>query len=181
MTPQTCHGVKRLVGSRGRAERDSGRVRGGIWASVAPIDWHGVSSVRLFILRRGAPNHPHPDPLPSRGRRVTKLRLGRPSPPSPELCRRGGGGRGGGMTEPAQPATVLMRAIISSTALSTGIFSLTTRFIALAQTFSLLRTVNFQFLVDSNVTVPLAYWSCIALRWRSSVQNRRSCAAFVTR
>jgi hypothetical protein len=35
-----------------------------------------------------------------------------------------------------------MRAIISSTAFSTGTFSLTTRFIALAQTFSLLRIVN---------------------------------------
>jgi len=32
-----------------------------------------------------------------------------------------------------------MRAINSSTALSTGTFSLTTRFIALAQTFSLFR------------------------------------------
>ncbi len=41
-----------------------------------------------------------------------------------------------------QPATALMRAIISSTALSTGTFSLTMRFIALAQTFSLLSTVN---------------------------------------
>ena len=41
-----------------------------------------------------------------------------------------------------QPATCLMRAIISSTAFSTGISSLTTRFIALAQTFSLLRMVN---------------------------------------
>ena len=41
-----------------------------------------------------------------------------------------------------QPATCLMRAIISSTALSTGTFSLTTRFIALAHTFSLLRMVN---------------------------------------
>ena len=40
------------------------------------------------------------------------------------------------------PATVLMRAIISSTALSTGTFSLTTRFIALAHTFSLFSTVN---------------------------------------
>ena len=41
-----------------------------------------------------------------------------------------------------QPATALMRAIISSTALSTGTFSFTTRFIALAQTFSLLMIVN---------------------------------------
>ena len=41
-----------------------------------------------------------------------------------------------------QPATALMRAIISSTAFSTGTFSLTIRFIALAQTFSLLSTVN---------------------------------------
>ena len=40
------------------------------------------------------------------------------------------------------PATCLMRAINSSTALSTGTFSLTTRFIALAQTFSLFRMVN---------------------------------------
>jgi len=38
--------------------------------------------------------------------------------------------------------TCLMRAISSSTALSTGTFSLTTRFIALAQTFSLFRMVN---------------------------------------
>ena len=41
-----------------------------------------------------------------------------------------------------QPATALMRAIISSTALSTGTFSLTMRFIAFAQTFSLLMIVN---------------------------------------
>src|SRR5208282_5652719 len=40
------------------------------------------------------------------------------------------------------PAMTLMRAIISSTAWSTGTFSLTTRFIALAQTFSLLTIVN---------------------------------------
>jgi len=33
-------------------------------------------------------------------------------------------------------------------------FSLTTRFIALAQTFSLFRIVNFQFLVKSNGVVP---------------------------
>ena len=39
-------------------------------------------------------------------------------------------------------ATTLMRAIISSTALSTGTFSLSTRFMALAQTFSLFNTVN---------------------------------------
>ena len=42
----------------------------------------------------------------------------------------------------AYPATCLMRAISSSTAWSTGTFSLTTRFIALAQTFSLFRMVN---------------------------------------
>jgi hypothetical protein len=48
----------------------------------------------------------------------------------------------------------LRRAISSSTALSTGTFSLTTRFIALAQTFSLFRIVNFQFLVKSNGVVP---------------------------
>src|SRR5580692_1812023 len=40
------------------------------------------------------------------------------------------------------PATSLMRAISSSTALSTGTFSLTTRFIAFAQTFSLFKIVN---------------------------------------
>ena len=51
-----------------------------------------------------------------------------------------------------------MRAISSSTALSTGTFSLTTRFIALAQTFSLLRMVNFQFLVKSNGAVPPVNW-----------------------
>jgi len=41
-----------------------------------------------------------------------------------------------------QPATSLMRAIISSTAFSTGHLSVTTRFIAFAHTFSLLRMVN---------------------------------------
>src|ERR1700752_2139003 len=48
--------------------------------------------------------------------------------------------RGRGRTY--QPATCLIRAIISSTALSTGTFSLTTRFMAFAPTFSLLRMVN---------------------------------------
>src|SRR6266702_7250933 len=57
------------------------------------------------------------------------------------------------------PATCLMRAISSSTALSTGTFSLTTRFIALAHTFSLLRIVNFQFLVKSNGVVPPVNWA----------------------
>ena len=41
-----------------------------------------------------------------------------------------------------QPATSLIRLIISSTAFSTGHLSVTTRFIAFAQTFSLLRMVN---------------------------------------
>ena len=41
-----------------------------------------------------------------------------------------------------QPATCLMRAIISSTAFSTVTLSLTTRLIAFAQTFSLLSAVN---------------------------------------
>ena len=39
-------------------------------------------------------------------------------------------------------ATVLMRSIISSTALSTGTLSVTMRLMALAQTFSLFSTVN---------------------------------------
>lgn len=48
-------------------------------------------------------------------------------------------GSGGRVVGPDQlPATVLMRAIISSTARSVVHFSLSTRFIALAQTFSLL-------------------------------------------
>ena len=51
-----------------------------------------------------------------------------------------------------------MRAISSSTALSTGTFSLTTRFMALAQTFSLFRMVNFQFLVKSNGVVLPVHW-----------------------
>ena len=41
-----------------------------------------------------------------------------------------------------QFATTLMRAIISSTAWGTGTFSLSTRFMALAHTFSLFSTVN---------------------------------------
>src|SRR3954467_7112146 len=64
-----------------------------------------------------------------------------------------------------------MRLIISSTAFSTGHLSVTTRLIALAQTFSLLRIVNFQFLVNSKVTVPAENWSCTTLRCGSSVQN----------
>jgi hypothetical protein len=67
---------------------------------------------------------PHPNPLPAKG----------------------GRGRSDRATLRAgivyYPATCLMRAISSSTALSTGTFSLTTRFMALAQTFSLLRMVN---------------------------------------
>ena len=50
-------------------------------------------------------------------------------------------GRAGGQSL-AQPATCLMRAIISSVAFSGVQLSLTTRLIALAQTFSLLRIVN---------------------------------------
>src|SRR5437899_12979512 len=47
-----------------------------------------------------------------------------------------------GEGEEDQPATSLILAISSSTALSTGTFSLTTRFMASAHTFSLLRLVN---------------------------------------
>ena len=47
-----------------------------------------------------------------------------------------------------------MRAIISSTALSAGSLSLIMRLAALAQTFSLLRMVNFPFSVKSNGAVP---------------------------
>ena len=54
----------------------------------------------------------------------------------------GGSGRQAASGGGPQFATVLMRAIISSTALSTGTFSLSTRFMVLAQTFSLLSTVN---------------------------------------
>src|ERR1700704_2177236 len=79
-----------------------------------------------------------------------------------------------------QPATCLMRAIISSTAFSTGIFSLTTRFIALAHTFSLLRIVNFQFLVKSNGAVPPVNWVQTAFRCRSACQNGLAWLADVT-
>src|ERR1700745_3124219 len=64
--------------------------------------------------------------------------------------------RGGGIG--GYPATSLMRAISSSTAFSTGTFSLRTRFVAFAQTFSLLRIVNFQFLVKSKGCVPPVNW-----------------------
>ena len=57
-----------------------------------------------------------------------------------------------------QRATVLMRSIISSTAFSTGTFSFNTRFIALAQTFSLLSWVNLKFLVNSKGLVPFMNW-----------------------
>src|SRR6266540_3032198 len=92
----------------------------------------GVQDFPRVVLAEGAP---HPDPLRA------SFRSSRPREERGE----------GGMH---QPATCLMRAISSSTALSTGTFSLTTRFIALAQTFSLLRIVNFQFLVKSNGVVP---------------------------
>lgn len=49
---------------------------------------------------------------------------------------------GGRLSISNHPATCLMRAIISSTALSTGILSLRTRFAAFAHTFSLLIIVN---------------------------------------
>src|SRR5882724_11636666 len=78
------------------------------------------------------------------------------------------------------PATSLMRAINSSTALSTGTFSLTTRFIALAQTFSLFRIVNFQFLVKSNGVVPPMNWVQTAFRCRSACQNGLAWLAVVT-
>ena len=72
-------------------------------------------------------------------RAVLSLRPG-PSPqPSPRL--RGEGGDCAGRRV-RQPATCLMRAIISSTAFSGVQPSLTTRLIAFAHTFSLLRTVN---------------------------------------
>src|SRR5205823_12539262 len=74
-----------------------------------------------------------------------------------------------------------MRAISSSTAFSTGTFSLTTRFMALAQTFSLLRIVNFQFLVNSNVVVPAENCFCTDVRCGSASQNdRRAAPDFVT-
>ena len=73
-----------------------------------------------------------------------------------------------------------MRAISSSTALSTGTFSLTTRFMALAQTFSLFRMVNFQFLVKSNGVVPPVNWFHTALRCRSACQNGLAWLALVT-
>src|SRR5690242_1510009 len=79
-----------------------------------------------------------------------------------------------------QPATSLMRAISSSTAFSTGTFSLTTRFIALAQTFSLLRIVNFQFLVKSNGVVPPVNWLYTALRCRSACHHGLCWLAVVT-
>src|SRR5687767_4875011 len=78
------------------------------------------------------------------------------------------------------PATSLMRLIISSTAFSTGHLSVTTRFMAFAHTFSLLRMVNFQFLVNSKVTVPAENWSCTTLRCGSSVQNLLEAPDFVT-
>src|SRR3954452_8563971 len=78
------------------------------------------------------------------------------------------------------PATCLMRAIISSTAFSGAHLSTTTRFTALAHTFSLLRTVNFQFLVNSKGTVPAENCACTILRCGASVQNERSAPAFFT-
>src|SRR5260221_6161524 len=113
MTPQTCHGVKRLVG---RTDCVS-----------------GSASVDISVSVASSPTFPSFD-YPATGCTQSP-----PPRPSPVKGRQGGGGTYSG---PAYPATVLMRAIISSTALSTGTFSLTTRFIALAQTFSLLSTVN---------------------------------------
>ena len=67
-----------------------------------------------------------------------RIRLRRSAGAAPLRGRRPSGRFGGG----PQFATVLMRAIISSTALSTGTFSLSTRFMVLAHTFSLFNTVN---------------------------------------
>src|SRR5258708_33707529 len=73
-----------------------------------------------------------------------------------------------------------MRAIISSTAFSTGTLSTTTRFTAFAHTFSLLRIVNFQFLVNSKGTVPAENCACTILRCGSSVQKGRAAPDLVT-
>src|SRR5436305_533931 len=53
---------------------------------------------------------------------------------------------------------VLSAARANTGSLSTVTFSLTTRFIALAQTFSLFRMVNLKFLVKSNGVVPPVNW-----------------------
>src|SRR5262245_54826741 len=79
-----------------------------------------------------------------------------------------------------QPATCLILATISSTAFSGVHLSTTTRFTALAHTFSLLRMVNFQFLVNSKGTVPAENCSCTILRCGSSVQNLREAPDLVT-
>src|ERR1044071_6695688 len=71
------------------------------------------------------------------------------------------------------PATCLILAIISSTAFSGVHLSFATRLTAFAHTFSLLRIVNFQFLVNSKGTVPAENCSCTILRCGSSVQNLR--------
>ena len=73
-----------------------------------------------------------------------------------------------------------MRFTIPSTAFSTGHLSVTTRFMAFAHTFSLLRIVNFQFLVNSKVTVPAENWLCTILRCGSSVQNLEAAPDLVT-
>src|SRR6266705_4569538 len=128
--PQTCAGDSRAEGAPGSACCASG---------IATVVMPKPSA--LLVLTLVSP------PLVGRGRGwgsrefapVTRRCHFTEPPPSPTLPHKGGGS---GDAAFAQPATCLMRAIISSTALSTGTFSLTTRFIALAQTFSLLRIVN---------------------------------------
>jgi hypothetical protein len=96
---------------------------------LSPLAGRGRIAVAIRVrgaIRESAlvESPPHPDPLPASGEREQG---------SSAVVR-------GEITH--QPATSLIRAINSSAALSTGTFSLTTRFIALAQAFSLFRMVN---------------------------------------
>src|SRR5690349_11470403 len=130
----------------------------------------GLITNRPSLLRKNVDQHPSKRP---------PRRMG------PCAVRNGAPGRDhtyyrGGRCRLHQPAICLIRAISSSVALSTGTFSLTTRFIALAQTFSLLRIVNFQFLVKSNGVVPPVNWLYTALRCRSACHHGLCWLAVVT-
>src|SRR5438128_1355189 len=117
MRPQTCHAVIGAAGPAGRAPLVSSSASVAI--GIRSLPRHGRACPghpRSFIHGRGCPAQE----------------------PAPDLIRAGHDDS----EVAAHCTTVLIRASISSTAVSTGTFSLATRFMALAQTFSLLRMVN---------------------------------------
>jgi hypothetical protein len=125
----------------------------------APVTASARRSARRQGMQRGAPLIGHRVARERATRRLMKTWAPNHGPGVQMGAHRPVGSSGGRVVGPDQlPATVLMRAIISSTARSVVHFSLTTRFTALAQTFSLLSCAKRKFFVISNGVVPFMNW-----------------------